>query len=299
MDMAESYVGNASSAGAPPIVETETTLMSSKSPLLTVLWGKEFPEGLYCPNTKCGCASVAAIQIFSYYQYPTYVTLDFPQRERNAITINWTNLKKHVRSSSSYASHTSCSATVDSHKTLAELARQCAEYGQSVFRNKDQATNIDTIVPYTNPLPYTYTTYTVWETASTGTTNNGIMDMIESMGYVRPSFSSYSSQCTKSYLNSNKPVYMTGTGSLGGHAWVVDGYKYYRDVTTYYYTEPATSVTTYRYYNHINWGWYGISNGYFLDGVFTANNAYQYDNTSYGTHSYSFQNSLQYAAIEH
>lgn len=43
---------------------------------------------------------------------------------------------------------------------------------------------------------------------------------------------------------------------------------------------------------------YGRSNGYFLDGVFATNNAFQYDYIGYGVESHSFTNSLKYFAPE-
>ncbi len=68
--------------------------------------------------------------------------------------------------------------------------------------------------------------------------------------------------------------------------------------TVIYNTEPATVTTSYRYYNHVNWGWYGNSDGYYLDGIFDANNAYSYDNPSYGISHYSFTDYLWFAPIE-
>ena len=46
-------------------------------------------------------------------------------------------------------------------------------------------------------------------------------------------------------LESNRPVIYSGNNSEGGHAFICDGYK----------EDEAF---------HINWGWGGISNGYFL-----------------------------------
>ena len=80
MDMAKAFVGNNPiSSPTPPMIEVETTLIANKNPLITVAWGQKFPEGLYCPNTICGCANTAAIQIFSYYESPIFLNLTFPQ----------------------------------------------------------------------------------------------------------------------------------------------------------------------------------------------------------------------------
>lgn len=50
-------------------------------------------------------------------------------------------------------------------------------------------------------------------------------------------------------LTEGRPVYYTGQGLESGHAFVIDGYKKMNDGTTYY---------------HVNWGWDGLCNGYYL-----------------------------------
>ena len=50
-------------------------------------------------------------------------------------------------------------------------------------------------------------------------------------------------------LNANRPIFYSGTSaSAGGHAWIVDGY---------------TTIDSTRYF-HVNWGWGGVDNGFFL-----------------------------------
>ena len=50
-------------------------------------------------------------------------------------------------------------------------------------------------------------------------------------------------------LVEGRPVYYTGQGLQSGHAFVIDGFKKADDGTTYY---------------HVNWGWDGLCNGYYL-----------------------------------
>src|SRR5690606_19370952 len=52
----------------------------------------------------------------------------------------------------------------------------------------------------------------------------------------------------KTELDEGRPVLYTGFGDLGGHAFVFDGYN--DDVNNVFF--------------HINWGWSGNSNGYFV-----------------------------------
>lgn len=298
MEMAEGYVRNRVVTSIDPFIEVLTTLIDSLNPLITVDWGQMFPEGLYCPNTTAGCANTAAIQICSYYEYPTSMNLTFSQRERDAITINWSEVKMHQRGCGSYASHTNCSASVNSHKVIGEMARQCGVYSGSIYY-----IYYDSVIPCDNPAPYSYTNYVYWDDVSTFTYLDvscglDVVDMIESLGYVRPQPQSYTSQCTQSPLSMGRPIYMLGSDSNGGHFWVIDGYKYYQDILMSHATEPATFVgTSYRYYNHVNWGWNGISNGYFLDGVFNANSAFIYDDPSLGIASDSYNINLKYFPV--
>ena len=50
-------------------------------------------------------------------------------------------------------------------------------------------------------------------------------------------------------LTNGRPVYYTGQGNESGHAFVIDGFRKDDDGTTYY---------------HVNWGWDGLCNGYYL-----------------------------------
>jgi hypothetical protein len=55
----------------------------------------------------------------------------------------------------------------------------------------------------------------------------------------------------KEELDNHRPVFYTGTSNMegvGGHAWIVDGY---------------TTIGSATYF-HVNWGWAGSSNGYYL-----------------------------------
>ena len=298
MEMAEEYVKYKTRSPGDPFIEVITTLIGSVNPLISVKWGQKFPEGLYCPNTIAGCANTAAIQICSYYQYPTSMNLTFSQRERDQITINWTEVKKHQRGCGSYSSHTNCTASENSHKVIAEMARQCGVYADSKYKNNGE------VLSNTTPAPYTYNNYVYWSNATTFTYLNrpdslDVVDMIESLGFVRPQPCNYMSLCTKIPLNLGRPVYMNGKNidTNNGHFWVVDGYKYYKDTTINHATEPATTTISFRYYNHINWGGNGISNGYFLDNVFSLNAGYSYDDPSLGILTNSYNYSLKYFPV--
>ena len=99
-------------------------------------------------------------------------------------------------------------------------------------------------------------------------------------------------------LRNKRPVYMDGSGS-GAHAWVCDGVDFnenyheirvmtldYRPIAEIVPTEmieamkilKPTYFSGYRY--HMNWGWKGAANGFFLDNSMNPT-------TGNGTHSYN------------
>ena len=72
----------------------------------------------------------------------------------------------------------------------------------------------------------------------------------------------------KAELDQHRPLFFSGTSNIagvGGHAWIVDGYTTIGDAT----------------YFHVNWGWAGSSNGYYLinkqstqgSGIFNVDNS--------------------------
>lgn len=59
-------------------------------------------------------------------------------------------------------------------------------------------------------------------------------------------------------LNGHRPIFFSGRSAAeGGHAWIVDGYT---TITTPTSDTTSTSAT----YFHVNWGWAGYCNGYYL-----------------------------------
>ena len=71
-------------------------------------------------------------------------------------------------------------------------------------------------------------------------------------------------QTMEAELLERRPIYCCGTTSEeGAHAYIIDGFQYYQGTTPYY---------------HINWGWNGDDNGFFLLDAMTTSGG---DNYSY------------------
>ena len=87
-------------------------------------------------------------------------------------------------------------------------------------------------------------------------------------------------------LQENRPVYMRGADENSiGHAWVVDGYVQVirQDVTrtTYYdFTEDVDiDETILKHLLHMNWGWHGDADGYYLSDVLDTSQRETFDGT--------------------
>lgn len=96
-------------------------------------------------------------------------------------------------------------------------------------------------------------------------------------GYSSSGYKDYNVTGVIESLQSARPVYMSGReeGASEGHAWVADGYYYYRKDYTYYTVEKLEKVgerSEIDYYLHMNWGWDGkgenSNNGYYKSEVF-------------------------------
>ena len=89
------------------------------------------------------------------------------------------------------------------------------------------------------------------------------------------------------YLLDNRPLIMGGVAANAsiGHVWVLDGYVQViqQDVTrtTYYdFTEDVIiDETILKHLLHVNWGWYGLCDGYYLSNVFNAGSRETFDGT--------------------
>lgn len=110
-------------------------------------------------------------------------------------------------------------------------------------------------------------------------TENEIRTLFQNSGYTNLMFTAYNLNRVGTYLDSNKPVFMSARNSqdTGGHMWVIDGcylYKIDHWVRESYYVGPGWDYNEYisdtDYYNfvHCNYGWGGECDGYYNSGIF-------------------------------
>ena len=204
---------------------------ASVSPLLQTTWSQDPYYNNYCPvdaantysgHAVTGCVATAMAQIIRYWQWPTAgfnshsYTCDYGTLSVNygAATYNYSNMPNALSSSSSSTQ-------------INEVAKLMYHCGVAV--NMDYGA--DESGAYSIDVPSALRNYFAY--ANPGT-------------YVEKASYSASNWTTliKNELNNARPVYYSGSGSAGGHAFVFDGY----DNNGYF---------------HINWGWGGNCDGYF------------------------------------
>lgn len=206
-------------------------------PLLQSKWGQGAPFNNNCPTyTKngvtshavTGCVATAMAQVMRYHQWPTKGT------GSHSYNFAMNNDSTDMRQlSSQFSSHTynwsqmpheTNSCTSTQQSQLAQLLLDCGVSANMTY-GSSSATSSQFVIPaMTSHFGY----------------DGGIKV------FHRNCFS-LTSWKVKIFeeLTNNRPVIYAGQGTSGGHAFVIDGC----DTNDYY---------------HINWGWNGKSNGYFL-----------------------------------
>ena len=216
-------------------------------PYVSVAWGQFSPEGELCPNGISGCTNTALAQIMSYYEYPASINITY-NNTPYVENLNWSLMKSHV----TQHPYSNCSSQT-THMSISQLHRQLGHLNNSQYAYNHTGTNS-----------------TVY---AKGT--------MQGLGYQTGDWNSYDIALAMNHLNANHLLLMIGNvNSGGGHAWLSDGYLPYRQYV--YRLEPigidgawvvtnVTPGTVVLYRCHMNWGWYGVYNGYFSTVFFNLN----------------------------
>ena len=207
MKMAEEYVSVAKvKRGRVPFYKSDT-LYFQKGPFLNVKWGQNYPEAVFFPNAKAGCSNVAIAQIFSYFNYPTQISLSYANADSTSINLEWNSMKAHQQSYK-YMTNDFCSDDYyNAHSDIAHLCRQIAYLNNGYFYPSN--------VNYNYNLSYFY----YHSSSYTSVIINNAKSTVENLGYTTSNITSYSSECTFVPLNHFHLVYMRGDDfDEGGHA---------------------------------------------------------------------------------
>lgn len=213
-------------------------------PLITTHWGQGAPYNNMCPEIegeKCmtGCVATAMAQIMNFHKWPKGNTSVIEAYTSGRNNIDMPQLEP---TSFDWAhmrdEYTNVQTTDAENQAVAKLMKYCG-----------QAVNMD------------------YGTESSGAGTYIYNNLINLFGYSRGAYSFPGAAITKGYLEevvykeleANRPVFYTGSNSQSSHAFVVDGYH-----------EDGTF--------HINWGWDGDADGYFvLTGLTEDVMPYPYD----------------------
>lgn len=246
----------------------------NKSPCVEVAWGQDWPTGYFCPNKISGCVVTAAVQALSYFEYPKYLKLTYPERDKETEYFNWPNIKAKVESSPFQPITTTYIDGLDEHLALARLS---AELGQRIIANYDDPTKTSAslhslwrqLKQITPSITFSEVKYEVPKISSLYQWNIILMD-----GYYDEDYK-------------------------GGHTWLIDGYKskvlHVREyeipapplidldgnIVVKGYTPVATYNNVVYSLSHINWGWDGFYNGYYDVGVYDLSKCKEPDGQNY------------------
>lgn len=189
------------------------------TPLIQSTWGQEGYYNDLCPaNTPVGCVATAMCQIMKYwsfptigngshsYNHPTYGTLS---ANFGGTTYNWAGMPNQVGSSN------------------ISVATVCFHAGVAV--NMDY--NPTGSGAYSYMVPTALENYFKYQSTA---------ELKYKSNYSDANWHTL----MQGELNNARPIYYAGSGSGGGHAFILDGWQ-----NTNHY--------------HFNWGWDGYYNGYY------------------------------------
>lgn len=212
-------------------------------PLLITQWGQDTPFNNRCPEwegKRCitGCVAISTAQTLCYYQYPDsaignvdYVTKtnQIPIQENlSFFKFNWPDIRSTYKNG----------ATEREREAVADLVYACAVAVNMDFGLKESSANsqyqVNALVnnfgydPDIASIHKDYMTSNEWQTL-----------MVNE-------------------LNNKRPIiYAANSPTLGGHSFIIDGYKADEDGYPFY---------------HVNWGWEGFCDDYYKLSALEAGN---------------------------
>jgi hypothetical protein len=257
----------------PLLKAIETKIYTEKEiePRLSVKWGQGSPYGNKCPNGISGCANTASAQIMSYFRFPSSIDITYTDADTTSVTLDWDAICKHVVTTNSITCLTGHS---DAHDMIAYLMRELGYLSGSQYNAN-----------------------------STGTQVGGQYATLKKLGYTLSSHSAYTEDCEFTAL-ANGIMLVDGYCSEGGHSWVIDGCKRLQfhvinRLELNSLGEPTETRNTYNY-AHVNWGWDGRGNGYYLTNVFDTSLPYSLDDSSLIIeNNYNFNNGVYFVTVSH
>ena len=206
----------------------------SIAPLLTTTWNQRAPFNNLCPllnateRAVTGCVATAMAQVMNYHQWPQAATAAIPAYTTPSYQLNLPALPAVTFDWANMRnSYTSSNYTSAEGTAVATLMQYC---GWSVEMDYGPQSSSNT-----DKVAIALKTYFGYKSTTQ---------------FVSRSFYTADKWADLIYheLANQRPVFYGGQSSGGGHAFVCDGYRY-EDATDFF---------------HLNWGWGGLSDNYFV-----------------------------------
>ncbi len=231
-------------------------------------WNQDDFYGQFCDNGLVGCGPLAVASIITYLRYQEHkierINYTYPNHDIGYEDITWEELFKHkhlgyIDREGVY--HSSICYEKDKEKTHLTIARFCRQIGMD------------------SKAKYKY---------NPNRTSTDMSDLKKALEKYMPEFKVSNEEEFKSYTTmryiDHGLLLMCGKDpkAKSGHAWISDGYDYYRTVTTRYESDVPKVLTNPIQYNwqyagtytletsknHILWGWGGLDDGWYSGDVF-------------------------------
>ncbi|MBR2155285.1 MAG: C10 family peptidase [Bacteroidaceae bacterium] len=224
-------------------------------PLLSTTWDQGWPYQAYCPliderNCVTGCVATAMAQVMNYHRWPTAPTTDIPSYYSYRFEDDMPSLTATTFDWANMKNSYLGNETDDTAVAVANLMRYCGcavKMEYGLYSSEALTHNVATAL--TSYFGYKNTTK-----------------------YVSRSYYAYANWVDLIYneLSQNRPVIYGASAVDNGHTFVCDGYKYENNTDLF----------------HINWGWSGNSDGYFVLSALAP--AQQYTGGSASASAYTF-----------
>ena len=218
------------------VTRRDTTSIPSMS---TTVWHQWEPFNWYCSypynsDIPTGCGPIAIAQAMAIFQYPSSIELTYNHAGTDCINLSWSNMINHKNP------HSDCIYCKQNASLLAEIYKQ----------------------------------YDAYYNPTTGGSSTYLIDApgcLEAFGYSSNFVSYYDLYSITQSLSNSYPVIIRGEQADGsGHAWLIDGYKYYFTETKTYRSVSGQIEELYsteqikEWYLSFNYGHNGTNNGYFI-----------------------------------
>ena len=237
-------------ANIPDEVEAplHTSSRASIDPLITTNWDQGVPYNNLCPtidgeHVVTGCVATSMAQVMYYHRCPTtgctsipgYSTSTLNSANENiklvipalgATTFDWNNMI------SNYESGGNVVGTAEEQLAVAKLMQYCGSSIEMMY-------GLDTSSAYNEAIPFALKTYFGYD----GGINHAYRKNYSYDEWIDLIYSE---------LAVNRPVILGGQAAGGGHSFICDGYD----------TNDHAGANG--DYFHMNWGWGGNCDGYFL-----------------------------------